>query len=246
MENTSPRISIITVVFNAAGAIENTILSVLNQTYRNIEYIIIDGGSTDGTVDIMKKYEKQISYWTSQADAGIYDALNKGIDAAAGDWIGLLNTGDVFAKSTTIEEVFSKDFSAFDVLYGNSWAVDKEGNVFYSNADAPLNSMWKFAVYRHGASFVKAELHKKIKFSLDKKLGFSADFDHIYKLYKNNCKFHYRDIDIVIFQAEGISNNRWKNIKFNFKIATKYEGIKIRIFFIMFLQLNEVVFLLNL
>jgi len=229
-----PRISIITVVFNAADSIEETLQSVLGQTWKNIEYLVIDGGSTDGTIDIIEKYREHINYWISEPDKGIFDALNKGIDAATGDLIGLLNSGDLFAKKTTVEELFREDTSAYDVVYGNSMAVDPDGNIIYSAATAPLNSMWKFAVYRHGASFVKSEVHKKLKFSLDKKLGFSSDFDHIYFLYFNNYKFLYRDVDVVKFREEGISHDRLKNIIYNFKIVTKYEGIKFKIILFYF------------
>jgi glycosyltransferase involved in cell wall biosynthesis len=82
---------------------------VISQTYPNVEYIIIDGGSTDGTLDIIKKYEDYIDYWVSEADKGIYDAMNKGVDLATGQWINFMNTGDRFYDENSIEEVFSKD-----------------------------------------------------------------------------------------------------------------------------------------
>ena len=91
----SPRISIITVVYNGASTLEQTILSVLKQTYSRIEYIIIDGGSKDGTVDIIKKYQDRIAYWVSEPDEGIYDAMNKGIRHASGDWIYFLGADDI-------------------------------------------------------------------------------------------------------------------------------------------------------
>ena len=95
-----PLISIITVVLNDENNIEKTILSILNQKYKNVEYIIIDGASKDNTVEIIKKYSKQISYWQSEKDEGIYDAFNKGLEKANGDLIGFVNSGDLLTEKS--------------------------------------------------------------------------------------------------------------------------------------------------
>lgn len=100
-----PLLTVITVVFNGAATIEHTILSVIEQTYDNVEYIVIDGGSTDATVDILRKYEGSIDYWVSEKDAGIYDAMNKGIALARGDYIGMLNSDDYFASPSALETI---------------------------------------------------------------------------------------------------------------------------------------------
>ena len=100
------KISIVTVVFNDKKGLEKTIKNVSSQTYNNIEYIIIDGGSTDGTVDVIKKYESKISHWISEPDESHFDATNKGVDLATGQWINIMNAGDVFYSNDIVKEVF--------------------------------------------------------------------------------------------------------------------------------------------
>lgn len=101
----TPRFSIITVCLNSAATLERTIASVRAQTYRNIEYIVIDGGSTDGTLDILRRHAPHITHWTSEPDRGLYDAMNKGIARASGDWIHLLNSDDTYVDERAVERV---------------------------------------------------------------------------------------------------------------------------------------------
>ena len=116
-----PKITIITVCYNAISTIEDTIKSVLSQTYENLEYIIIDGGSIDGTIDIIKKYEKQISYWQSEPDKGVYDAMNKGIKLSTGEWINFMNAGDSFYNTEVLQSLnlYFSD-SQTDIIYGDT------------------------------------------------------------------------------------------------------------------------------
>lgn len=114
-----PLISVVTVSYNAATTIEQTILSVLNQTYDNVEYIIIDGGSTDGTVDIIKKYADKIAYWVSEPDNGIYDAMNKGVLASTGEWLIFMNAGDTFFNENVLEKMVKHLNDKFRILRGN-------------------------------------------------------------------------------------------------------------------------------
>ena len=135
-----PLVSIITVVFNGATTLEDTIRSVLQQTYDNIEHIIIDGGSNDGTLDIIRKYDAQVDYWLSEQDAGIYDAMNKGIALATGDYVGMLNADDFFASAQSVQKINER------------LVADKLDAVFSQldvvKADNPLQVLRKYRVAR--------------------------------------------------------------------------------------------------
>ena len=121
MSSIRPLVSVVTVVFNGEKYLEETIQSVINQTYDNVEYIIIDGGSTDGTLDIIKKYEDRIDYWVSERDRGIYDAMNKGIDLASGEWINFMNAGDGLDSYSILNEIFSNKINLkIGLIYGNT------------------------------------------------------------------------------------------------------------------------------
>ena len=109
---TNPLVTIITVVFNGEQLIEETVLSVLNQSYNNVEYIVIDGGSDDGTLKILSKYNDKIDYWLSEPDNGIYDAMNKGIALASGEWINFMNCGDRFASTDVLNFFLERNYEA--------------------------------------------------------------------------------------------------------------------------------------
>jgi glycosyltransferase involved in cell wall biosynthesis len=129
LECAQPLISIITVVFNGERHLEQTIQNILNQDYTNIEYVIIDGGSTDKTINIIRRYENQIAYWNSEIDNGIYDAMNKGMRASTGDYVMFLNAGDSFANRETLKQVVKKIATNNwpDVVYGNANILSEKG-----------------------------------------------------------------------------------------------------------------------
>src|SRR5690606_2165227 len=121
-----PKISIITVVFNAGLLLEKTLKSIISQNYPHIEYVIIDGGSTDGTLDVIQSNAEHISFWSSEPDKGIYDAMNKGLKNSTGDYIWLLNAGDEIYSPDTLDKVFSK--GAADAYYGDVAYIDEKGD----------------------------------------------------------------------------------------------------------------------
>ena len=163
----SPLITVVTVVFNDVQHIEDTILSVVNQTYPNIEYIIIDGGSTDGTVDIIKKYEERIAYWVSEPDKGIYDAMNKGIQKATGEWINFMNAGDEFVDANVLDKLFfAKTVANVDVIYGNTVRVSRDEK-WMTKAD-PIEFMKWNMPFCHQSSITKTSIMKTEFFEHEK------------------------------------------------------------------------------
>lgn len=191
MNNSCPVISIITVVFNGANVIEETIKSVINQAYKNIEYIIIDGGSQDGTVEIIKKFEDKIAYWTSEPDKGIYDAMNKGwAKASDGSYILFLGAGD---RIISLPDMRRGELP--DIIFGN---VLVGGNRFFpATADVRLRLG---NTVHHQALLIKKNLHPAPPFSLD--YPTYADFDFNQRLLKEGRKF-IKDKDFLSFAMAG-------------------------------------------
>ena len=195
----SSKVSIVTVCLNTVNEIEATIFSVLNQSYANVEYIVVDGGSTDGTVDVIRKYQDRIAHFISEPDEGIYDAMNKGVDLAIGEWINFMNAGDYFASNTVIEEIMKGKNSDCDVLYGNTILVRGDHQVIRKGHCLEN----EFPKLSHQSVFVKTELMKERHFDLKYKI--SADFEFLYKLYKEGRNFCYKDIEVARFDMNGLS-----------------------------------------
>ena len=196
------KVSVVTVCYNAVNSIEKTILSVINQKYSNIEYIIIDGNSSDGTLEIVKRYKNSISRWISEPDRGIYDAMNKGLKIATGEWIIFMNSGDSFVNENVISSFpFDKHYLA---MYGNAYYVTNDG---LKNRKGQCERV----VYRdmpntHQTFFVNTEEARTIKFDLQYR--FAADYNMIYKMYlKYGIKFlKYVDVDICYYDVrDGLS-----------------------------------------
>ena len=229
-----PKITIITVSYNAVKDIENTILSVINQTYPNIEYIIIDGGSTDGTLDIIKKYQDKITYWVSEPDKGIYDAMNKGALKATGMWLNFMNAGDTFYNEQVLEEVFKdKDCDNADVIYGDVVYVYPD-RVDIRKA-APLKRIKVGIPFCHQSAFVKTKLQQSYLFDMTYKI--CADYNFFHTLYKKGYSFKYKEQIIARYLAGGISSNaiklyieEWKvsgwKYSFHFIIRIIWQKIK--------------------
>ena len=220
----SNKISVITVVYNNVSEIRDTIESFFSQTWEDKELIVIDGGSTDGTADIVREYASQLAYWCSEKDNGIYDAMNKGISHATGDWINILNSGDVFCSPDSLKQVIEASAgNDADVIYGN--AVEDDGNKYdYIEAGNDLSRIEFEAIYRHGCSLVKADTQRKYLFdtSKTKEYGFALDYDSIFRMYHNGCRFVKVPVYIQTYQLEGMSSNIFKSLKYNYRITSQY------------------------
>lgn len=202
------KISVITAVHNAERCIEKTIQSVLNQDYKHIEYIVIDGKSTDHTLDIIKKYEAKISKIISEPDSGIYDALNKGISLATGDVIGILHADDVFAYSHVISDVVSKlTETKADALYADLqyWKENKLHRNWVSGKFKAKNFYYGW-MPPHPTFFCKKAVFEKLgNYNLNLKLA--ADYELMLRLLlKNSLTVSYLNKTISIMQVGGMSN----------------------------------------
>lgn len=202
------KVSIITVVYNAVDQIEETLKSVLAQRYSNLEYIVVDGGSTDGTVDVVSQYSDRIAHFVSERDKGIYDAMNKGIRMATGEWIGIMNAGDVFASDDVLNEFFVShgDHVGIDVVFGD--AIVRSGTKeWHQRAPDGVDGLSRGPTYRHGASFVRRTTHLKYLFdlSLAKRLEFALDYEQIYRMFKGGCKFEKVPVPVLKYELRGAS-----------------------------------------
>ena len=198
-------ITVITVVLNGEKILEETILSVINQTYDDIEYIIIDGESTDNTLDIIKKYELQVGnekssnisfHYISEADNGIYYAMNKGIDMATGSWIIFMNAGDSFFSHSVLNEFMKKRIVNSSIIYGDMQLILKKRNKIIRPKSLSKKNHMTFC---HQASFVRASVMKKLHFDTTYKI--CADRDFFWKAF--NCGYLFQYIPIVICNYEG-------------------------------------------
>ncbi len=192
--NSYPKITVVTPNYNQAQFIEQTINSVLEQNYPNLEYIIIDGGSTDGSLEIIKKYADKLHYWISEKDKGMYDAINKGFSMGNGDIMCWINSDDILLKDSLINvsEIFQKNL---DVLWirGIPTIINEKSKVTWTGQDKPVHSKYFFYLHRYLStfSFIQQEstfwtrdLWEKVGGQLDESYKLAADFDLWMRFFK--------------------------------------------------------------
>ena len=221
-------ISIVTIVFNDVEHIEQTITSVLSQDPKNLEYIIIDGGSTDGTVDVIRKYEDAIAYWSSQKDNGIVDAFNKGIKKATGDITGLVNSGDFLEPDTLkkVSEVFES--SNADIIYGDMQYWEKQHKEYIYKANHSL--LARFMSLNHPAVFVRKEIYNQYGL-FDDTYRVAMDYDLMLRFYSKGAKFQYIDTVLSNMTLGGVSDLNWQLAYHeSFNIRKKYLGNSVSLY----------------
>lgn len=201
----APKVSIVTVVYNGAATLERTIQSVLGQDFQSIEYIIVDGGSTDDTLDIIRKYEDRIAYWTSGRDKGIYDAMNKGIALCKGEWVGLINADDAYAEGAVRMAMDAADAPGINIVHGDILVLYPGGGskVKHAKRSGFLLKYWEM-VLNHPSFFVRRSYYGTHPFDP----AFKVSGDHHWTLrawMEDPWQFRYVPEVLAQFTAGGAS-----------------------------------------
>lgn len=225
----TPLFSIITVTYHAESVLEETILSVVSQTYHNIEYIIVDGASKDRTLSIVNKYRDRIQAVVSEPDKGLYDAMNKGLKMAKGEYVCFLNAGDTFHEDDTLQLIvhqLKKSNVLPDVIYGETALVDAQRHfVRMRRLQTPDTLNWKSfrqgMLVCHQAFIAKRALAE----TYDLNYRFSADFDWCIRVMKKASLLHNTRLTLIDYLDEGMTTkNRKASLKERFRIMAKHYG----------------------
>lgn len=195
------RVSVVTVVFNGRAHIRETIESVLTQDYPHIEYIVIDGGSTDGTVELVRQYDGRIAHFSSEPDRGIYDAMNKGIAAASGNWINFMNAGDRFHEASTVSAVMASIRPGTRIAFGDVH-IRYPGFERIERAGSPAN-LWRGMQFSHQSVFVELPYHRAHPYAL--KHPVTADLAFMYRADRAGVRFQRLDQVVASVVTGGVS-----------------------------------------
>jgi glycosyltransferase involved in cell wall biosynthesis len=221
-----PRISVITIVYNDVTGIEKTILSIVSQTYRELEYVIIDGGSADGTIDIIRKYEDRITKWISEPDKGLYDAMNKGLSLAGGDYVWFINSGDQIFAADTVEKMIRSIDIMPDIYYGGTMIIDAKGNeIGDRRLKPPRHLSWKS--FRKGmlVCHQSVVVRRSIASEYDLSYRIAADIDWVIRVTRNAYTIHNTGLILSRFLEGGLSRTKVKQgLKERFTIMSHYYG----------------------
>lgn len=204
----APKITVVTVCYNAENEIESTMRSTLEQDHIDLEYILIDGKSNDKTLEIINKVKNENHVRNikviSEPDQGIYDAMNKGINLATGEFLVFMNAGDFFYDNTTLTKViaFLEENPSTDILYGNC-GYTTENTIQHPSPFWTRGKGYQGVGFCHQATYVRVSILKKYPFNL--KYTISADYDQMFQLYKSGCNFSYFNMPLCKFNLNGVS-----------------------------------------
>lgn len=221
-----PVLSVITVVYNNVRDIERTLLSVFNQTYTEIEYVVVDGASTDGTKELIEKYSGKISTFISEPDRGIYDAMNKGLRLATGDYVLFMNSGDEIYNAKTVERVFASAPNA-DIYYGETEMMDEKGQrLGRRRHQAPARFTYKSFRYGMSVSHQAIFIRRSLCSFYDLKYQLSADIDWILSAVKKAQKIMRFDGYVAKYLVGGLSKKKHRqSLLERFQIMRKHYGL---------------------
>ena len=227
----SEKVTIITVVLNAERTIERALRSVLDQTYNNYEYIIIDGGSTDGTLEKIIEYKslfdgKGISFrYVSGKDSGIYNAMNKGISLLSDEasWINFLNSDDYYADADVLKDLFAGNIdNKVDAIYGDSIILRENGQLYVKKASAIESLNYKCA-FVHQALFVRDSVIRNYPFSMKWRLA--SDYEQWVRMYLDGVVYRYVERNIIVFDSTGASGQAFNKYVQEMLLIQKEQGL---------------------
>ncbi|MEO7216482.1 glycosyltransferase family 2 protein [Mucilaginibacter sp.] len=228
----SPLVSIITIVYNGERFLNKCIDSIKDQSYKNIEYIVIDGGSKDGTIDIVKTYGDLVKVLVSEKDEGISDAFNKGIDKATGEIIGILNSDDFFYPDTieTVVDFYNNNEQKKGIYFGDIRYFDDDMSYIRIS---DLSKMWKYMSLNHPSVFVTSNVYKEIG-TFSKEYKYTMDVEFLHRALSKSVPFFYINKSLANFRLEGTSDLHYKDMyKEFYKSVQKYndQGLSTRFWY---------------
>lgn len=214
------KLSIVTICYNNLQ-VKETCESIVNQTWQDFEWIVIDGGSEQDTIDILNEYKNRINIFVSEKDNGIYDAINKGILKSSGEWLNFMNAGDSFASNSVLEQTFKDKTYKSEVIYGDFNYVTEEKIHNYKMQNELSVPFLCLYCLNHQSTFFKADLFKRFGlYNLDYKLLSDCEKNIIFFL--SGCKFEYIDLTIANYDAYGLSSNTTQSENEEVKLLRKY------------------------
>jgi len=227
----NPRLSVVTIVYNNARDIERTIQSVINQTYTNIEYVVVDGLSNDGTLLVIDKYKGQITKFISEKDEGIYDAMNKGLALATGDYVIFMNSGDEFYDNETVAAVFASADEA-DIYYGETEMIADDGtSLGQRRHKAPEKFTWRGFKYGMSISHQAIYIRRSLAEPYDLRYQLSSDIDWIIRAAKKAKKIVNVNRYVAKYLVGGMSKKRHRqSLMERFDIMKRNYGLILTVF----------------